>query len=140
MSALVKVQYIGSKTAAYDNVARSGQSWQGYGDIKEVTDVQAKILIKFADQWMLVDEADQARIESPESIKVVDEDGDTVVIDPEAFGKPIERMTKAEIVAYAKNKFGRDVDVNKAKKALIDLVEEFERDLDVTVGVGPRLD
>jgi hypothetical protein len=63
-----------------------------------------------------------------------------VIIDPASFNKPIERMTKAEIVAYAKNKFGKDIDVSKAKKLLIDMVEEFERDLDVTIGVGPKPD
>lgn len=140
MTQLVKIQYVGNKKAAYDNVARSGVTWDGFGDIKEVTEDQAKLLLKFPDQWMLVNEEDTSRVEAPESIKVVDEDGDTVVIDPDAFKKPVERMTKAEIVAYAKNKFGKDLDVAKGKKALIDIIEEFERDLDVTVGVGPRAD
>ena len=140
MTQLVKVQYVGNKKAAYDNVARSGVTWEGFGDIKEVTEDQAKLLMKFPDQWMLVNEEDTERVQAPTNIKVVDEDGDTVVIDPEVFSKPIEKMTKAEIVAYAANKFGKDIDVNKSKKALIDIVEEFERDLDVTIGVGPRLD
>lgn len=140
MTQLVKVQYVGNKPSAYDNIARTGITWDGYGDIKEVTEAQAKQLIKFTDQWILVDDEDKARVEAPTNIKVVDEDGDTVIIDPEVFKQPIEKMTKAEIVAYAKNKFGKDIDVNKAKKALIDLVEEFEHDLDVTIGVGPRAD
>lgn len=140
MTELVKVQYVGNKKAAYDNVARTGHTWEGYGDIKEVTEAQAKLLTKFSDQWILVNEEDAERVQTPENIKVVDEDGDTVVIDPEAFKKPIEKMTKAEIVAYAHDKFGKELDVTKAKKALIDIVEEFERDLDVTIGVGPKAD
>lgn len=140
MTQLVPVKYVGKKPAAYDNIARSGKTWNGHGDIQEVTEAQAKILTKFDDQWVLADEADASRVDTPENIKVVDEDGDTVVIDPTAFKKPLEKMSKAEIVAYAFDKFGKQLDVNKAKKALIDLVEEFERDLDVTVGVGPKAD
>lgn len=137
---LVKIQYVGNKKTAFDNVARTGLTWEGFGDIKEVREDQARTLLKFSDQWILIDEDDRARIDATESIKVVDEDGDTVVIDPDAFKKPIEKMTKAEIIAYAANKFGKDIDVNKSKKMLIDIVEEFERDLDITVGVGPRAD
>jgi hypothetical protein len=140
MTQLVAVKYIGKKPAAYDNIARSGVTWNGNGDVQEVTEAQAAALIKFADQWVLADEEDAARVNTPSNIKVEDEDGDTVVIDPEAFKKPIEKMTKAEIVAYAMNKFGKELDVSKAKKALIDMVEEFEHELDVTIGVGPRAD
>jgi len=140
MTQLVPVKYIGKKPTAYDNIARSGVTWNGHGDVQEVTESQAKMLLKFADQWVLADEADAARVDTPEDIKQVDEDGDTVVIDPEAFKKPIERMSKAEIVAYAANKFGKQLEVTKSKKALIDMVEEFERDLDVTIGVGPKAD
>lgn len=140
MTDLVKIQYVGNKKSAFDNVARTGVTWEGFGDIKEVREDQARVLLKYPDQWILIDEADRARIESTESIKVVDEDGDTVVVDPDAFKKPIEKMTKSEIVAYAANKFGKELDVNKGKKTLIDMVEEFERDLDVTIGVGPRAD
>ena len=140
MTQLVAVKYIGKKPAAYDNIARSGKTWEGAGDVQEVTESQAAQLIKFTDQWVLADEADAARVAVPSDIKVVDEDGDTVIIEPEALKKPIEKMTKAEIVAYVLNKFGKELDPTKAKKALIDTVEEFERDLDVTVGVGPRLD
>lgn len=140
MTELVKIQYVGNKKSAFDNVARTGLTWEGYGDIKEVREDQARLLLKYPDQWILIDEGDRERVEAPQSIKVVDEDGDTVVIDPDAFRKPIEKMTKAEIVAYAANKFGKKLDVDKPKKMLIDAVEEFERDLDVTIGVGPRAD
>lgn len=136
MTDLVSLVYVGNKPAAYDNIARSGKTWNGKGDVQEVTESQAKQLLKFPDQWCLANEEDTARVEHTESIKVVDEDGDNVVIDPEAFKKPIEKMTKAEIVAYAKDRWGKELDVNLGKKTLIDLVEEFERDLDVTVGVA----
>lgn len=140
MTQLVAVKYVGKKPAAFDNIARSGITWNGHGDVQEVTESQAALLIKFPDQWVLDNEEDVLRVDVPSNIKAVDEDGDTVVIDPTAFKKPIEKMTKVEIVAYAKDKFGKDIDVALTKKALIDIVEEFERELDVTVGVGPRAD
>lgn len=135
MANLVKLEYIGNKPTAYDNIARSGVTWHGKGDIQEVTDAQAKLLLKFPDQWALVNKADQAAIEAPVSIKVTDEDGDNVVIDPTAFKKPLERMTKAELVAYAKDKWGKHLDVKKSSKFMIDQIEEWERDLDVSVGI-----
>ncbi|CAB4122881.1 hypothetical protein UFOVP33_70 [uncultured Caudovirales phage] len=140
MTQLVALVYVGNKPAAYDNIARSGKTWHGKGDVQEVTEAQAKQLLKFEDQWQLADGADIERVEHTESIKVTDEDGDNVVIDPEAFKKPLEKMTKAEMVAYAANKWGKELDVNSPKKALIDLIEEFERELDVTVGVGNPAD
>lgn len=140
MTDLVSLVYVGNKPAAYDNIARSGKTWNGAGDVQEVTEAQAKQLLKFPDQWQLADGTDIERVEHTESIKVTDEDGDKVVIDPDAFKKPVEKMTKAELVAYAASKWGKELDVNKSKKDLIDLIEEFERDLDVTVGVGPRAD
>lgn len=140
MTQLVPVVYVGNKPAAYDNIARSGKTWNGKGDIQEVTEPQAKLLMKFPDQWQLASADDLARVEHTEAIKVTDEDGDNVVIDPAAFKKPVEQMTKAELVAYAQDKWGKALNVNMAKKQLIDLIEEFERDLDTTVGVGPQAD
>ncbi len=138
MTSLVKLVYIGKKPTAYDNIARSGKTWNGYGDVQEVTDVQARQLLKFADQWELVDEADRQAVEHTESIKVVDEDGDQVIIDPDAFSKPVEKMTKAEMVAYAHDRWGKTLDVAMAKKMMLDQIEEWERDLDVTIGGHPE--
>ncbi len=138
MTSLVKLVYIGKKPTAYDNIARSGKTWNGYGDVQEVTEVQARQLLKFTDQWQLVDEADREAVEHTESIKVVDEDGDQVIIDPEAFSKPLEKMTKAEMVAYANDRWGKTLDVTMAKKMMLDQIEEWERDLDVTIGGHPE--
>lgn len=136
MSATILLMYVGNKPAAYDNIARSGKTWNGHGDIQEVTEAQARLLLKFPDQWQLVYEAQQQAVEHTESIKVTDEDGDQVIIDPDAFKKPIEKMTKAEMVAYARDRWSKDLDVSMAKKMMIDQIEEWERDLDVTIG-GP---
>lgn len=138
MENLVQVVYVGNKPAAYDNIARSGKTWAGKGDIQEVTEVQAKQLIKFTDQWQLASDSDAQRVAVPESMKAVDEDGNTVQIDPEAFKKALEKMTKAELVAYAKDKWGKDIDATKSKKDLIDMVEEFEQFSELVVGKQER--
>ena len=49
MQTKVKIKYVGRKPFCIDNVARSGASWNGNGDVQEVTPAQAKILIKYAD-------------------------------------------------------------------------------------------
>lgn len=125
MSQLVALKYVGRKPAAYDNIAHSGKVWNGPGDVQEVTDAQAKLLLKYPDQWALVNPADQARVDAPVSITAVDEHGDTVTVDPEALNRPIERMSKPELVAYAKQKFGKKLDARKSTKQMIDMIEEW---------------
>lgn len=132
---LIKIQYIGSKPVAYDNVAKSGVSWTGHGDIQSVTDIQAKILLKFPDQWALVDKKDAAVVNTPISLKVIDEDGDEVLVDPTVLNKPLDRMTKSELLGYAKNKWGKVLDARSSSKSMIDKIEEWETELDVTVGI-----
>jgi hypothetical protein len=135
MAKLIAVRYVGNKLAAYDNVARSGVTWNGKGDVQYVSDAQARALIKYPDQWVLADAGDQAAVMAPVSIQVTDEDGESVSIDPDDLGKPLEKMSKAELKAYAANKWGKELDARKSTKSLIDQIEEFERDLDVMVGV-----
>ena len=132
---LIKLVYVGNKPAAYDNIARSGKTWNGKGDVQEVTDAQAKLLLKFPDQWQLVDAKDKAAIEAPVSISVTGEAGEDVIVDPETFKQPIEKLSKSELSAYALNKWGKDLSANKNRKDMIDQIEEWERDLDVVVGV-----
>lgn len=134
MTALVPLVYVGNKPTAYDNIARSGKTWNGHGDIQEVTEAQAKLLLKYPDQWTLFDADDTERVTRIESVKVVDEDGERVAIDPEAFQKPLEKMTKTEMVAYARDRWGRLLDIGMAKKMMIDQIEEWEIELDVIVG------
>ena len=135
MANLIKLVYVGNKPAAYDNIARSGKTWNGKGDVQEVTDAQAKLLLKFPDQWQLVDAKDKAAIEAPVSISVTGEAGEDVIVDPETFKQPIEKLSKSELSAYALNKWGKDLSANKNRTDMIDQIEEWERDLDVVVGV-----
>lgn len=134
MAKLIAVVYVGNKPAAFDNVARSGKSWAGKGDIQEVTDAQAKQLLKFPDQWALVDEADLEQVNAPTAIVGTDEDGEQVAIDPETLTKPIEKMNKAELTALAMDRFGKELDAKLSKKQMIDQLEELMETLDVTSG------
>lgn len=122
---LVMVAYVGAKPMAYDNVAKSGKTWFGNGDIQEVTPAQAQILTRYPDQWALVDEDERAIVDVPQMITVTDEDGDAVLVNQESLNKPLEKMTKAELCAYAKEHWGEDLDPALAKKLLIDQIEEW---------------
>ena len=91
---LIGVRYVGKKPSAYDSVARSGAIWNCPGDVQEVTDAQAKLLIKYPDQWQLANPDDADAVNTPISITVIDEDGDSVAIDPDKFKLPLERINE----------------------------------------------
>lgn len=135
MAKLIPVVYVGKKPQAFDNVARSGKTWNGAGDVQEVTDAQAKLLIKFPDQWQLADEKDRKQVESPVSITGTDEDGATIAVDPADLTKPIEKMNKAELTALAADRWGKELDSKLSKKQMIDQLEEWQETLDVTSGL-----
>ena len=129
MSNLVPVVYVGNKPHAFDNIAHSGKSWQGKGDVQEVTDAQAKLLLKYPDQWALANDADRAAVEAPVSIQGTDEDGQPVSIDPDDLKKPLEKMNKTELTALAKESWDKDLDPAMTKKAMIDQIEEWQHEL-----------
>lgn len=134
MANLIQVVYVGKKPEAFDNVARSGKTWHGAGDIQEVTDAQAKLLLKFPDQWQLANEDDRDQVETPVSVVGKDENGQQVTVDPEALTKPLEKMNKAELTALATDRFGKELDAKLSKKAMVDQLEEWMETLDVTSG------
>ena len=129
MSNLVPVVYVGNKPHAFDNIAHSGKSWQGKGDVQEVTDAQAKLLLKYPDQWALANEADRAAVEAQVSIEGKDENGEAVTIDPDDLKKPLEKMNKAELAALAKQSWDKELDPAMTKKAMIDQIEEWQHEL-----------
>ena len=129
MSNLVPVVYVGNKPHAFDNIAHSGKSWQGKGDVQEVTDAQAKLLLKYPDQWALANEADRAAVDAPVSIQSQDENGEAVTIDPDDLKKPLEKMNKAELAALAKQSWDKELDPAMTKKAMIDQIEEWQHEL-----------
>lgn len=125
MTEFVNIVYVGNKPHAFDNVAKSGKSWEGNGAVQQVTDKQAKILLKYPDQWALENEGDQAVVDTPNTVDSVGENGEAVVVNEEDLKKPLERMTKPELVAFAKDKWGKDLDVSLSKKLMIDQIEEW---------------
>ena len=129
MSNLVQVVYVGNKPHAFDNVAHSGKCWAGKGDVQEVTDAQAKLLLKYPDQWALANEADRAAVDAPVSIQSQDEDGEAVTIDPDDLKKPLEKMNKAELSALAKQSWDKNLGPAMTKKAMIDQIEEWQHEL-----------
>ena len=129
MSNLVPVVYVGNKPHAFDNIAHSGKSWQGKGDVQEVTDAQAKLLLKYPDQWALANEADRATVDAPVSIQSQDENGEAVTIDPDDLKKPLEKMSKAELTALAKQTWDKELDPAMNKKTMIDQIEEWQHEL-----------
>jgi len=128
--------YVGKKPFAFDNVAKSGKCWAGNGDVQEVTPAQAKQLLKYPDQWALVDQADEQAVTAQVTTAVVGEDGEDVNVPHDDLKKPLESMSKAELAAFAKAKFGKKLDARKATKELIDTIEEFERDLEPVAVIG----
>lgn len=136
MSELIKIAYVGNKPSAYDNVAKSGAVWTGKGDVQEVTQAQAKQLLKYPDQWALVDEADADAVQTSGTVTVTNEQGDAVDVTSADMNKPLEKMTKAELVALAQAKWGKELSVDKKKKDLIDAIEEFMRDLEPIANVS----
>lgn len=63
-----QIKYIGKKEFFPDFIAQSGSCWNGYGDVQDVTDDQAKKLLVFADEFaekgahdaLLVEQAEEA--------------------------------------------------------------------------------
>lgn len=135
MAKLISVVYVGNKATAFDNIARSGKTWMGKGDVQDVTDVQAKLLLKYPDQWALANPSDAQAVNTPVSIEVTNEDGEDVAVDPEAFKKPLEHMTKAELKGFAHNRWGKNLDARQPTKSMIDQIEEWEKDADLVIGV-----
>lgn len=117
---LIAVRYVGKKPTALDNVAKSGKCWKGNGDVQHVTQAQAKILTCYPDQWALDVCQDQEAIDMPVTHEITDDDGSTVVIAKQNLTGPLEKMTVAELVAYAQVTYGKQLNAKLGRKALLD--------------------
>lgn len=118
----IKVEYVGRKPFAIDNVAHSGKSWNGAGDVQEVTPAQAKILVGYVDQWSLVDGEDINLLNAPVTVVVQDKQGNDVTISADDLTKNIEKMTATELAAYAKQKYNVTLARNKGRTVLLNEV------------------
>ena len=125
----ISIKYVGKKPHAFDNVANSGKSWAGAGDVQAVTVAQAKELLKYPDQWALENEADKARLGvGTEPITVDDGKGGSTEINPDDLdGNRLEAMTKAELIAYAQT-LGKDLKHQTAKADMVNQIEEWQKE------------
>lgn len=127
----VKVEYIGKKPFVVDNVAKSGKTWEGSGTVQEVTPAQAKILVGYVDQWALAKGQDASVLNLPTVVVTEDEHGNEVETDVSELTGHIEKMTAAQLVAYAQNKYGKTLKANRGRKVLLDEVMVLEGHINV---------
>ena len=123
---MVKIEYVGKKLSATDNVAGSRATWNGPGDVVEVTEPQAKVLLRYPDQWALYDTKDQKRVDKPVMVEVVGSGGDIESVDDANLSNPLEKMDKNELKAYAKKHFNKDLDGRMSSKLMVDQIEEWQ--------------
>ena len=126
---LVKIKYVGAKPFAHDNVARSGKSWSGHGDVQEVSEAQASVLLKFPDQWERDGDAAKEIVSGPIAVRVEDGDSGEVIIDLAELLKPLEKMSADELRAFAVSRYGKRLK-QTSRKGMLDQIEEWELELD----------
>ena len=110
---LVPVVYVGKKPQAFDNMARTGKVWKGAGDVQYVRADQARILMRFPDQWAMAEG----------SGAIPDATAD-VGADPSQ--KPAEHMTKDELIALARARYGKKLDRRLSVRTMIDQMQDWE--------------
>lgn len=127
----VAVAYVGRKPQAHDNVAGSGKMWNGYGDIQEVSPEQARILTRYPDQWELAEENDYDKTDQSimQTVKLHNEE-EVQVNKEELLNKPLDKMNKTDLYAFAVIKFGKLLPVELSKKQLHDEIEELLKNSD----------
>ncbi len=128
---LISIKYIGQKPFSMDNVAKSGKAWNGNGDVQDVTPRQAKLLLTHPGQWALADGRQASRLEGPNFVETEDANGNTVLTDEADLTGHIEKMTTAELVAYAQLKYGKTLKANRGRKLLLDEVMALDGQIDV---------
>lgn len=118
----IKVEYVGNKPFCIDNVAKSGKTWAGKGDIQEVTPQQAKVLTGYPDQWALVDAVDATKLDEPIVIDTLDAKNEVVKVSVADLGGHVEKMGTSELVAYAMHKYGKKLKASRGRKVVLDEV------------------
>ena len=108
---MVRVKYVGKKPHAIDNVASSGKTWTGHGDVQVVTEAQAEKLCKFPDQWELVKGGEVTNDEQAEvalnELKALGASPD--IATPSADVATAARAVQAAVATKAKGKGGPKV-------------------------------
>ncbi|AOY90560.1 hypothetical protein BKK79_00985 [Cupriavidus sp. USMAA2-4] len=135
---MIPIEYVGKKPWTRDNVAGSGKAWEGPGDVQEVCVNQARMLLKHPDQWALANPDDAALVDGPVMVAVTDPGtGEQTEVTQDSLAKPLEKMSKAELAAYAASiKLSLQPTLNK--KQIIDAIELAEKGPDpLQAGVTP---
>lgn len=127
---MIDVIYIGKKPSAIDNVAASGKTWAGNGDVQSVTPGQARRLVAYADQWALANPDDLGAVNAPTITQVEDQHGNRVDVHEADLTRPLERMSATELVALAKTRFNKDFKATIGKARLINEIEELAKGID----------
>jgi hypothetical protein len=103
-----QIKYIGKKDFFPDFVAQSGKSWNGYGDVQEVTDDQAKKLLVHDDEFAEKNAHDALLIEQSANIAQIPTLPDAVIPPAsdaqEVTAEEISVMNKVELFALAEAK------------------------------------
>lgn len=132
---LVRVMYVGRKPFAVDNVAGSGQTWNGKGDVKEVEADEAAVLCSYPDQWAI----DKGKVPSESQV-------DKSLTDFHTSGKSLEAIPKAkepkqrtlaELQLFVKKTYGLILKAKTKELALKELADiEAADEQDRQVGLS----
>lgn len=134
----VPIVYVGKKPFAVDNVAGSGKAWNGNGDVQTVTPAQAKVLIRFSDQWKLANSKTAASVESSGVVEVM-LDGEVIDVDVDAISRSLDKLSKPELLAIAKAKIGKEFSPSLSKKVLLDEIRKSADDLGINIESASHL-
>lgn len=124
---MIGIKYVGRKPFCFDRVAHSGKTWNGNGDVQDVTVAQARRLLKHPDEFALSNEADAVNLDHVVAIMTTDEDGKDVTVEESDLKKPLERMSRAELKVYAKVTFNKDLAATQSRKLMLDQIEEWQQ-------------
>ncbi|NSX14952.1 hypothetical protein HTY52_12790 [Cupriavidus taiwanensis] len=124
---LIALAYVGKKPWTLDNVAGSGKAWNGPGDVQEVTVNQARRLLKHPDQWALANPEDAAIVSGEITVQLTAPNGETSEVPATVLKKPIEKMSKPELAAYALAELKLELAPALSKAAMINAIEEAQK-------------
>ena len=124
---MIRIKYIGKKPSAIDNVASTGKTWTGYGDVQEVPDRAARTLLRYPDQWALDDEGDRATVSKEPMTVFMSPDGAKVSLTDTELKKPLDRMSTDELRGYALKNHSHTFRPKTGRKSMIDEIEEMEK-------------
>lgn len=119
----VNVMYVGRKPFAVDNVAHSGQTWEGRGDLKPVSPKQARLLLNHPSQWWL--EGPLPSLEEVDA-RVTEFFAGRFIPDEVTLPTSVEDMDADELRAYAQAEYGQTLPARMDERALREEIAALE--------------